>query len=336
VRQGTADAVILCTQPVPDRSAGEMDISVKVVDSQTGDVFRIYPACTSSEALGPITVEFENLGGGEWKVSCGSDFITQTASLVAPDTVQLQVCADHSVGMIKAGLASPSGADDAYLWLDDTDAGTGRYAAIGHDNGTSPNNNGVIFDDFQIAELRTETIFCDDCFCWCLGKVPKKTLLISVIDPVNRAQCLIDLFGTLEWEWNSGAPRWYGEIDVPAWGGGSSETMTFDVRCAQSGDDDPEWPGKNFTLDFGTRCCDANSNGCGTYQPIADKSSCNSFQLKFGPFVLTSGDLNCRACWQPNTPVDPGTLMNDCMNDDPAKNDPNCEGQYYLLLTEAP
>jgi hypothetical protein len=325
-REGTADAVIFCTSGEPARSAGEQSIGIDVVDAQSGDVFRIYPACTDAETLGTTTVEFRNIGGGEWTTTVGGDSVQQTATLIVEDTNHLWVCVDHKTGQLTAGVTSD---DDPYLWLDNYDAGTGRYVALGHDNETY----GAVFDNFVFSELRKGTKLCADCFCGCLGYTPKKSLVATFTDATDRASCLAP-GGTgrtidLEWEWNSGLQRWYGEITVPGGDHGSDTMLAFALKCAQADDDDPDWPGKNFTLDFiSTNCCALNSNGCGVYQPIAEESTCEDpFSLVFGPFLLGCTDLTCNLCYNANTPA----VMGMCDT-----GDPNFDGEYYIVITEAP
>jgi hypothetical protein len=45
---GTADAMVICTHPVPSHSAGEMSVSVWFCEPKTGDINYIYPACVDT------------------------------------------------------------------------------------------------------------------------------------------------------------------------------------------------------------------------------------------------------------------------------------------------
>lgn len=309
---GTSGAKLFGTTPVPAGSEGEMTLSIVVVDPQVNDCFYLYPCCRDTSTVGDVSVRYTYIGSETWDVeilssgSGGLESARQLAAPIAPGRYTLWVCADRQTRMIRAGVISIG---DPPAWEDNHDPGDGRYYALGHGNTT----NGATFDDFYVTELRSALTTCTDCWCWCLYHALPKTLTATFTNATERAACIDGRSFELNWEWNAGLPRWRGSTTVTRQG--VSVTLEFAIYCASGDDDVPSYPGKNVTLDFhNNMCCVANSNGCGTYLPVAADSTCQPLSLVFGPFVLATGDLTCRLCY------------------DPLSGPPN--GQYYLVITE--
>lgn len=340
---GTSGAKVFCTTELPTRSAGEMSISVKVYNSQNGDKYYIYPACTALGTTGSVSVEFERLDDTYWQVtfigsSCTDSTITQAAAFDAFGGVGLGVCvdADDEVVMMSAGITAQPGYPG--VWCDDDDAGLGRFCAFGHANA-----HACYFDDFAFTELRMsehprdKSMECENCWCWCLNNPPDRNLSAEFRDAYyveagsptdcTRANCMTQSWD-MDWEYNAGLSRWYGEVTVPATAApqnGLDTDFAFELKCSVSNDDDETWPGRNFTLTFVEGCTIANTNGDGPYQPIAELSTCVPFYLVFGPFHLRCDDLTCYACWSPRNPAD---MMLACDESDSAV----C-GRYYIIVT---
>lgn len=316
---GTYGAKIICTEPVPERSAGEMAIGVDVYDPLIGDYYILYLCCLDEETTGSVDALFLYEGGADWVVSIRVDgsvvySINMTGDPVAELTYRLWACTDLEVGMIRAGVVALG---QEYAW-EEREAGDGRYAGLGHLN-MKEFGYGAQFDNFTLTELRTETIICYDCFCWCLGFAPRKRLIARFIDTSGRADCLSTDEFEMDAEWWTSQFAWYGEFThPPTAAGGLETTMTFRLTCAADDDDDEAWPGKNFLLDFvNDTCCVVNTNQCGTYQPIAEESTCEPiFSLVFGPFNLGYMDLTCNLCY-------------------PVTEEPH-DGSYKIVITEEP
>lgn len=327
---GTANAKIICNSALPDRSKGEMYLVVSVIDPSTNDVFYLYPACMTTIAIGDIVAIFTYLGGLEWNVDVtlsgvSQDSIQMTSAPIVAGVHRLWVCVDQEYGMVKAGITSVG---DEYVWVE-ADPGQGQYFGLGHNNAAT----GATFDDVYVTEMRKGTVVCSGCFCWCLGAAPGRTLTARFLDATGRASCLNGYSWTMEPDWWTNSFTWLGSVTVAATSdGGLSTEMEFRLTCASGNDDDSDWPGRNFLLDFeNNMCCTTNSNACGTYQPIAEESTCSPFSLVFGPFQLRCDDLTCWLCWPPLEPgIDPPPLgIPTCDT-----NDPNFSGEYYIIITE--
>lgn len=310
---GTADAVVFCKRRVPDRSRGEMYVFVDVIGASMGDVFRIYPCCPAEDEKGPVTCEYTMGAEGMWIVKIiasgvEEESVQMLASPIAVDTVRLYACADHKVSMVLAGVVSDR---DPSAWADSCDPGDGPHAALGHDNV----ENGAVFDDFNVGELRKYTKLCYSCWCTCQGYPPKKVLHAQFYAAVDRSNCLNGLTWEMTWQWNAGVPRWFGQVDIPATeSGGESATWQFELVCTSGADENnPNWPGKNFTL---RKLMPLGY--CGTSDPLVanqSSSSCHDdLTLQFGPWLMTNTDLACRQCYLPlGGPV---------------------SGTYYVVITE--
>lgn len=316
-----------------------MVLRVVVIDPEAGDVFRLFPACVyedSEYSIGLIYAEFVYMGAGVWSIEVIEvatldvlAAVEQTSAPIVEGEHTLFVCVDHSTEMVKAGIISDG--QDGPAWASDVDPGEGRYFALGHDNAT----NGGTFDDFYVTELRAGTLTCSECWCYCWDYPPGPQLHAEFYSASGRAHCLAPdppespLSWAMVYEWNTGLARWYGEVVIPPGDHGSEETFEFSLTCSSDNDDDPAWPGRNFTLDWvSNRCCDYNSNGCGTYLPIAAASTCDPFVLVFGPFVLRCDDLNCNACWNALTPAKPPPDIG-C-----DESSPNVSGEFYIVITD--
>lgn len=344
VEVGTPGAKLFWTTPVPARSGGEMSISIEVYDHYDGAVYYLYPASNSASSEGPVVVKFERVAINDWVVSFIGSGCTDSSIHQAPSynvfgglTIGCCVDDDDEVSMMSAGISAQPGYPK--LWCDNDDAGGGRYIGIGHGNGAS----GAVFDNFSARELRTtesprvKSAECENCWCWCLNNPPDKHLTAEFIDAYfieegsptdcTRANCMTQNW-PMDWEYNSGLERWYGEVTVPATAApqnGLDTDFAFELKCGSSNDDDPSWPGRNFTLTYVAGCTNANTAGAGPYQPIAERSTCVPFSLLFGPFYLRCDDMTCYACWSPRNPAN---MMLACDETNPAV----C-GRYYILVT---
>jgi hypothetical protein len=334
IETGTVGAKLFWTNPVPLRSAGEMHMAIEVYDHYDGAIYYLYPASLNTTTEGPVVVKFERLAMDAWQVSFVGSSCTDNSIIQAPAynvngglTIGCCVDDDDEVGMMRAGISAQPGYPD--VWCDDDDAGSGRYVGIGHGNGV----NGATFDNFSTDELRTtetprvKSAECYNCWCWCLDNPPDKHLSAEFRDAYfieeggptdcTRADCLTQSWD-MDWEYNVGLSRWYGEVTVPATAApanGLETDFAFEMKCSDAYDSDDSWPGRNFTLKFVEGCSTLNN---GTYQPIAELSTCVPFNLVFGPFEMRYDDLTCTACWSPYNPMAPG---------------PDQCGRFYIVVT---
>lgn len=310
---GTADAIVFCTQKVPEHSSGEMHISVDVLERKVGDVYRIYPCCTAVGTLGPVKVEFTVGDADVWTIEIFLDSVSQATSLMtATDDyrVTLHVCADHGNKMVTATISGLLVTGSDIAWGDACDPGSGRYCAIGHDN----DGSGAIFDVFVFEELRLPNgVWCYQCWCSCMSVVVPKTLALS-FNGYGTATCLNDLDITLEWDGGSVAiPNWTGEViksnvvlwdrTLEAWYT-ASVTISAILNCGLP----PVggWQlGLAFTPDVEDSlhdfdCCQIHSYTCDISIPL-DDSTCVPISLHFGTFTL-----GCYLCYQQAAPPAPG------------------------------
>jgi len=318
---GTANAIVMGLRPIPDRSPlkNGMRIDVTIIEDYTeiDDEYHVYVCCDSytSPETG-VKVTFTKTDDNEWEVSIptGGDPVVAVQGKLPGDT-KIYVCADHLTGMVKAGLLESL---QEPAWADDVDPGDGRYYGLGHNNVSHQNR----FDDFKVTEMRRPGEVCNDCWCWCLQMAPKKSLVAEIFDATDRAACLGEVTWDMDWTWNAGTPWWEGTAKYPKKTSGQFEDVAFRLICQTNNDDDPDHPGKNFSLEITNgKCCNPNlPNNCNTtFLPIAEDSTCDPFSLEFGPFKLESSDLNCSACYNvmegpPGAPA---------------------SGQYYIRITEA-
>jgi hypothetical protein len=331
---GTANATVICTRPVPLHSAGEMSISVWFCDPQTGDINYIYPACIDESTHGPCVVKFEcTTAPARWTVtvllsgtSIGTrDYVAAVDNTTNYPSVGATVCVDDhdapEIHMIKAYMPNSAGTEP--IWIDNNDAGDGRYAGLGHDNPTT----GVIFNNFALYELRLANgTMCVDCFCNCLGHPPQKALHAVYHDATYRAACMEGVGWDMDWEWTTGVGSWHGHVTVPATAeGGLATEFAYVLTCAEADDNDPTWPGKNFDLSMpmGVWC---GTDGSAAREPVAELSTCDPFSLTFGPYHLSArDDLMCNVCLPIGTP-------SDCYGLTPSD---LCFGEFYIVITEA-
>src|SRR3990167_8532478 len=325
---GTANAKVMGTQPVPARSAGEMIVNVSIVDPVIDDVFYIFLACTDANGAGGDWVRFTYASLHTWLVTLSTGASkTQTYSPPEPlsTTTPVVGCIDSDGFMYGAIAAS----GDEYPWGDGAATGDGRYAGLGHNNDT----HGAVFDSFQIRELRAN-VDCVSCFCHC-GTLNdrnniKSTLALTIFDATDRASCMGAMSVGMTWEWNSGNARWVSDVmRIYSQTEGSSAYSDF-KWFFECGTHDPNNPFAHFSLTWypGYKtCCSGNSGGCdGVYLPIAGSSTCTPLSLVFGPFSLSRGEATCNACWDFNDPsIGPP-------NEDPP---PPYTGEYYIAITEA-
>jgi len=325
---GTANACCMFKIPATSGIDNGMWVAMSIDQSNvvTDDEFYLYVCCDDwDDPSSGLKVEFKYLGGGWWRTTIPGggangtkDQVADPAGIGGPDNVRMYVCADHMTSMVRAGMVS---AGYEYAWADDVDPGSGLYAGVGHNNTEHKN----IFDDWVFTELRIPSMVCSDCWCYCLGRPPKRSLKATITGATGRASCLGGVEWDMDWEWNSGTSRWEGTAEYPRNPsyGEYYQDVDFWLYCDGDDDDDEDHPGKNFTLYWatGAGCCNANAGGClAGHIPIAASSTCDPFSLTFGPFYLAWSDFTCYACHNP-TPMDPG--------------DGTGSGYYYIVITEA-
>jgi hypothetical protein len=311
---GTADAIVMCTQPRPNTPENGMWVSVSVDwDSAiVGDKYYIYACCLDYDRPDTgLKVEFEKTSASEWTTTIpggGPDGVTVQVPTPFGDRgdVRLTVCVDHLTDMVKAGVLS---LNDPPAWVDNLAVSEYRYAGVGHNN-TSHQN---IFDDFLISELRTSTEMCSNCWCWCLDRPPGRYLIATVYNAVDRAACIDGIDWSMDWEFDGAMSQWSGTSAFLNYLG-ATVTVDWILECTDSQDDDPAHPGKNFILRASATSCNFASP-LNVYRAL-NTSTCDPLSLVFGPFVLSDGDLGCVICHNPMTgPSD---------------------GSFYIIITEAP
>lgn len=297
---GTADAVIITTQQQPVESAGEQYLQIDIYDPQTGDVYFLYPACTSSSTKGPLEAKFECLDASTspqtWRVSIGSETETQEIQPNEFGWVRAVCCVDHENGMAKAWM---NWGIVATVWDDSADPGAGRHSGFGHDN--SVGLVGGIFDDYFVGEPRADDgTICYDCFCRCRNFTPGKELTLTIYDATGRYACTDGVSTTLEWRNDVTKQYWSNEAQVTG-PNGVTITIQFMLRCISEDFDQHE--GRNFVLSvefIPGDCCALNVDYC-AHGEATSLSTCVPFNLVFGPYRATGayGDLNCRLCYDP-------------------------------------
>lgn len=293
---GTADAVLITTQAEPASSAGEQYMQLHIYDAQTGDVYRLYPACPDTETTGPLTATFTcTTAPNQWHISIGAE---EKDFVVTPDNgwVTLLCCVDHSVGMAKAWMTRATPASP--VWDDNCAPGDGRYSGCGHDNSTGL--VGVIADDYFVGELRTAAgVICYDCLCRCRDYAPGKELTLTCYDATGRYACIGGESCTLTFNEDPVKLYWEGNFTVTG-PNGVAVQVRFILQCGS--EDFTEHEGYNFSLsvDFDGDCCVLNPARCAGSR-ATDASSCSAFHLVFGPYQATGafGDLNCWLCYSP-------------------------------------
>jgi hypothetical protein len=309
----TANAKIIGTNPEPADSAGEMAIMVYVMDPTVGDKYFIYPCCTDSSTVGPVSCEYEftNAGTHEWLVTINGGTGASKTLHYSPFTpsgghvaYRLKACADHATSQVKAGGFI---LEDSEVWEDCLDPGDGLYYGLGHNN----TGTGAVFDDFWVEELTDGTTQCFACWCWCLERPLRKHLYAEIFDAVDRADCLDGIGWTMTWDETVTPHRWTGTGTFPLYTAGTYRDFDWELTCDTGDDNDPLWPGHNIVL----TCTDSGVcifwHGTPTqtlWLPKADTSTCTPLSLEYGPFLMTKGDLSCQVCYQPTLPPDTGSF----------------------------
>ena len=309
--EGTGNAQLFCTQPVPADSKGEMfiEIEVPIASVEDGDEYLIWPCCINTSTAGDIEVSFTyNEAMNEWTttISGGTDedSATYTTSPTgSPTHVILKVCADHELKLIKAWV-SPT-ANEYAAW-DNVDPGDGRYCAIGHTNTAHQNR----FDNFSIEELRRGTTVCVNCFCMCEEFGMPPNLTATIVFAEDRAECL----GGEEWPMDAvlgpQVVQWEGGLEK--YTGYATEELNFRLTC---GDGVPN----SFTL---MHLAPFNCVGESTKNADAAMSTCDPLQLYFGPYTLSFPN-DCSLCFEKNQP--------DCTGMPPIS--ANCSGTFWIVIT---
>lgn len=302
---GTSEAVLICTQPEPAASAGEQRISVDVYQPQTGDIFYLYPCCTSIHDHGSLRVKYECTSAPSyWTVSCGGEVAYYTdISLDDYGFCQLVACADAEIGMLKAWVNY--GGSGRQLWNDSASVGTGRYSGLGHDNTGHYNT----FDNYFVGELRLPSGYvCWDCFCRCEDYAPGKDLNATIVDATGRFACLGGETCALTWQGDIAPVNayWEGTFSGVGSPNGRAWSRTIRLACLQENPTDPTWwPGKNFRLNNynPANCCVMNPALCISATPLYTSTCSPNFILTFGPYQSTDylGDLGCWLCYDPGT-----------------------------------
>lgn len=305
---GTGSAQLFCTKPVPTRSAGEMFVSIKVpVDSiEDGDTYYIWLCCPDSSTVGTIRVEFTyNSATTEWTTAIiggtGGASATYTTTVTGtPTHFVLKACADHTNEIIKASV-SPT--VNEYAAWDLADPGTGRYAAIGHNNTGHQNR----FDDFYLSELRIPTEICTNCFCACEAFPMPPQVTATIVFATDRALCLEGQTWLMDFVPGPQQVIWEGGLAL------SGETLDYRLTC---GDSTPS----GFNL-IALPPFDCHNSLVQKYAD-AGLSTCDPLALYFGPYVL-SFPMDCDLCYSKNEPGCTG------MPPPPA----DCSGTFWIVIT---
>lgn len=301
-----AGARVFYTQPVPSRSAGEMyvEIDIPADNIEEDDVYYIFPCCTTTSAIGAVTVTFTKGASTAWTVSV-SNGTTDTRTVYqtgSPTYYRLHVCADHENEMVRAWISPTTSTQSAWA---DVDPGTGRYAALGH--GCS--GKLVRMDNFEMGELRYNDVVCVECFCQCAENAIKPIVTANITDATDRAECIGSVSWNMEYYFGPEVITWRGEADL------DGVAVNFELKCGNG--TDPE----TFTLTW----LDEN-DCCGLSCSVSANagSTCEPLSLEFGPFALSFA-MNCDIC-------DDATAPGACTGAPPIPDD--CYGQYYITITE--
>lgn len=316
---GTADALIICKVPVPERSKGEMHITIKVPasDLTVSRTYWLYPACIDDHTIGPIAVSYYwNSATSKWTTS-----IMQTSDWTSLDSYEVSVtgtpseftlvaCADHELGLVKAYVTNTINPLAAWALAD---PGEGRYAGIGHDHSDDLNH----FDDFTLAELRTSTEVCVSCFCMCEDTATRPTMTATIVDATDRASCLNGLSWDMDFFQGPQAVTWRGSLVVNE-GEVTEETLNYELTCPGNGS------AESFTLRWlePWNCATAaGTEPANALRTANAESTCVPLYLLFGPYVL-SFTFNCDLCY---SIMEPG-----CVIPPPGV---NCSGEFYIAIT---
>lgn len=227
---GTAGAKIFCTEPIPARSAGEVNVSVEVVSPTAGQTFIIYPSCPDTDSVGDVSATFTFDGTSTWNISVsagGSTGATEQTSALVGGKARLIVCCDFTSAAVFAYVAGGVSTDPDIgpAWADNAVFTPGRYVALSHNNGTT-----TTFNDFFMYELRVSaTKLCLNCGCHCREIVPSKTLMATVTAATDRALCLLNEDFEMYWKWGSGTSYWQGDLVSTA--NDPTTTITYRLIC---------------------------------------------------------------------------------------------------------
>lgn len=319
---GTAGALAICTQGVPDRSKGEMIIRVWLEHDKVsiGDTYYIYPCCIDNDdaySLGPVKVSFSLslIGSTEhWTTTIYYNDVVQD-SYTTPGIVltqvfpfDLNVCADHHYGAVKAWVGSTVNEYTAWAQVD---PGEGVYAGIGHDNAGHLN----CFDDFSIKEIRMDDIICETCYCLCdENEVPPLVTATILAYPGNRASCL----NGEDWEMT-----FFKGPQITTWRG-VGIGITWELTCGTTNNDFY----LNWLDNFG--CC-GGTMGCLEQTHVQSGGTCDPLNLVFGPYPL-SWLFDCDLCFSRGQPADGNCAMPEGIPGFPRS--PFCEGEFYIIITE--
>ena len=330
----SANALVITTQAVPARSAGQMyvQIDVPVEHTTVGDIYRIYPCCLTSSSVGNVLVEFEYISTNTWEVritpSSGAES-TATSNWggdTNTDYHTLHVCTDRveeggnfSWGIVRAG--TKPAVNELVAWSE-TDPGEGRYAGIGHD---VPSVKLVILDNFEMGELRTATIVCRACFCMCseAPPIPMLPVLTGQFLYTNedstrtRAVCLQGLSWEMRYDAGPTIVEWVGTFTLTR--DGVTETIDFRLVCMGDG---------RFQLITSDPCISGTGNDINIPTGYgAHYSTCDPIAIVFGPYVLDFANANCRLCQDPNGPEG-------CIGPNIPPFAPGCYGDFYIVFTQ--
>lgn len=293
---GTANALLITTQEQPAATAGQQYMSLDIYDPQTGDIYYLYPCCTTTSSVGSLTATYECVTApSQWQVTIGSE--TETMTVTAIDGwVQAICCVDDDQGMAKAWMNY--GSNNVVAWDDACSPGTGRFSGCGHDNSSVSPDPGAIMDNYFVGELRTAAgVLCYDCLCRCAGNAPGKTLILTIFGAVGRYACTEGETCVLSWNADPTKRYWEGTVNAVGPNGVPTD-IDFILRCTIG---DSEYEGSNFVLntDIDGDCCQLNPARC-TAATATEASTCSPLSLVFGPYTATPNDLNCFLCYNPD------------------------------------
>ena len=330
-------ATLICTQPVPIYSAGEMyvQIEVQVADLTVGDVYKLYPCCTSTSDTGGVTATYTYLGDyledglKYWQIDLAGGVYSGTVIsqvIGTPTQITLYVCADGEVNMVRGGI-DPSESKVA-AWIE-YDPGSGRYAGLGH----AISGKLVILDNFEMGELRIPTEVCAGCFCMCdLKPMPihlTGTFLHTWLTDATRMDCLEGITFDLDYEPGLSGPIWTGFVDIDtvesppvtlrvSFTLACTAGWTFDIAVTDGG-----VPVVNncFTGN-GSLGVSVQAKTTGLYQ-----STCDPLSLVYGPWLVASNDA-CNWCYEFMEPLNPCHI-----NPGGPIGGVFCQGEFWIFIT---
>jgi hypothetical protein len=223
-------------------------------------------------------------------------------------------------------------------WATEVDPGAGRYAGLGHNNTGHLNH----FDNFYMEEIRTSTEICVPCFCQCETFTVPSKLLATIINATGgngRATCLNGKTWDMDFYNTTPTPRpqvvqWIGGFtessEIMEWilSCGTGAATTFSLywnKCGHKISDGPPEVWNNCSLGLTVESCDNDPS----WMALAG-STCTPLSLVFGPFPL-SFTFHCDLCDTYNSPG--GCVIPHGV---PGHTDVDCDGTYYIEITEQP